>query len=277
MVKTTINNEWKNYIHKQIERGVNKKKLEDILKKQNYSCDIINALLYSNEIENNLAKTNTNYSDNIVNKIIYSKNPIVETYPNFLSDEECDFFINISKKKLKQALVCGSNKGVVSNGRTGKNTWVKHDFNEITKNIGERIAKIIGIPLKNAESFQVIYYDKKQEYRNHYDSWDHNNSDKTLRYMKYGGARLMTGLCYLNSVEKGGGTRLSKLNITIPAEKGKLLVFQNTISKDNHNKHPLSEHAGMPVEIGEKYAFNLWFRECPKDILYKDFNPDYYK
>ena len=69
MTKTTINNEWKNYIHKQIERGVDKQKLEDILKKQNYSCDIINTILYSNEIENNLAKTNTNYSDYIVNKI----------------------------------------------------------------------------------------------------------------------------------------------------------------------------------------------------------------
>ena len=62
MTKTTISNEWKNYIHKQIERGVNKKKLEDILKKEHYSYDIINAILYSNEIENN-------YSDYIVNKI----------------------------------------------------------------------------------------------------------------------------------------------------------------------------------------------------------------
>ena len=82
---------------------------------------------------------------------------------------------------------------------------------------------------------------------------------------------------HLNYVEKGGGTRLSKLNITIPADKGKLLVFQNTMSKDNHNRHPLSEHAGMPVEMGEKYAFNLWFRECPINMLYKEFNPDYYK
>ena len=69
MVKTTINNKWKNYIHKQIERGVNKKKLEDILKKENYSCDIINAILYSDKIENNLTKTSTNYNDYIVNKI----------------------------------------------------------------------------------------------------------------------------------------------------------------------------------------------------------------
>lgn len=69
MVKTTISNEWKNYIHRQIERGVNKKKLEDILKKQNYSYDIINAILYSKEIDNNLVKTHTNYSDYIVNTI----------------------------------------------------------------------------------------------------------------------------------------------------------------------------------------------------------------
>ena len=69
MVKTTINNKWKNYIYKQIERGVNKKKLEDILKKENYSCDIINAILYSDKIENNLTKTSTNYNDYIVDKI----------------------------------------------------------------------------------------------------------------------------------------------------------------------------------------------------------------
>lgn len=278
MVKTTINNEWKNYIHNQIERGVNKKKLESVLKKQNYSCDIINAILYSNEIDNNLVKTNTNSIDNVVNKICYNKEPMVVTYENFLSDEECEYFINISKKKFIRALVCddNSNEGVISKERTNSNTWITHDFSKITKNIGERIAKIIGIPLKNAEPFQVIYYDKNQEYKNHYDSWDHNSSLQTLNCMKYGGARLITALCYLNTVEKGGETKLSKLNISITAEKGKLLVFQNTISKDNHTKHFLSEHAGTPVEIGEKYAFNLWFRECPMDTLYKDFNPNYY-
>ncbi len=276
MVKTTINTEWKNYINKQNERGINKQKLEDILKKQNYDYDIINALLYSNEIDNNLVTTTRNSSDYIVNKILYSENPMVETYSNFLSDEECNFFVNISKTDLKQALVSSNNKGIVSTGRTGKNTWIKHDFNEITKNIGERISNVIGIPLKNAESFQIIYYGKTQEYMNHYDSWDHDNSEKTLRCMRYGGARLVTALCYLNTVEKGGGTRLTKLNTIIPPEKGKLLRFQNTIGKDNHNKHPLSEHAGTPVEIGEKYAFNLWFRECPMNMLYADFNPHYY-
>ena len=70
---------------------------------------------------------------------------------------------------------------------------------------------------------------------------------------------------------------MTKLDITISSEQGKMLVFQNTISKEDHTIHPLSEHAGLPVEEGEKYAFNLWFRECSRNILYKDFNPDYYK
>jgi hypothetical protein len=39
----------------------------------------------------------------------------------------------------------------------------------------------------------------------------------------------------------------------------------------------LSEHAGMPVIKGEKYAFNLWFKECNSKKLYSEFNPDYYK
>ena len=163
------------------------------------------------------------------------------------------------------------NTSGVSNMRTGKNLWVKHDYDKTIKNIGEKLAKVVNLPLANAETFQVIYYDKNQEYKQHYDTiYD----DK---HIKYGGVRLITALCYLNTVEIGGGTEFPKLNITIPAEKGKLLIFQNTISINNNKRHVLSLHAGLPVQLGEKYAFNLWFRECSRKVLYKDYNPDYYK
>ena len=39
----------------------------------------------------------------------------------------------------------------------------------------------------------------------------------------------------------------------------------------------MAEHAGMPVIKGYKYAFNLWFRECSRNMLYRDFNPKYYE
>ena len=35
------------------------------------------------------------------------------------------------------------------------------------------------------------------------------------------------------------------------------VVFQNTVSDTDHTRHSMSEHAGLPVEEGEKFAFNL--------------------
>jgi prolyl 4-hydroxylase len=215
--------------------------------------------------------------ENDVLKTELSSDPLVVTYDDFLTKEECEHFINISKGTLKRALVSDSKEGVESKGRTGQNTWISHDHDDITKRVGEKIATIVGLPLENAEKYQIIYYNKTQEYRNHYDSWVHNGSERTLRCMKYGGSRLKTALCYLNDVKKGGGTKMTKLGLTVEPKKGRLLIFQNTISHEDHTRHELSEHAGLPVEDGEKFAFNLWFKECNSKRLYSDFNPDYYK
>ena len=209
-------------------------------------------------------------------KNILSTDPDVYTIDNYLTETECQHFIDLGKPRLKRALVSGSNDGYVSNGRTGQNCWIRHDTDKITKRVGEKIAKLVGIPLENAEAFQIIYYGVTQEYRQHYDGWEHNNSEKTLRNMKYGGQRLWTGLCYLNDVEEGGGTRFNRIDTEVQARKGRLCVFRNTL-KDSHVRHPLSEHAGMPVIKGEKYAFNLWFREYNSKKLYRDFNPEYYR
>ena len=209
-------------------------------------------------------------------KLVLCDSPLVEEHYNVLTHDECEHFIEISKLDLKRALVSSDSKGTVSQGRTGSNTWLRHDHDEITKQVAERIAEIVGMPLQNAEKFQVIHYGVNEEYRPHFDSWIHDDSEKTHRCMKWGGARMKTALCYLNDVSKGGGTKMTKLNITITAEKGKLLVFNNTVSMDDHTRHELSEHAGLPVEEGEKFAFNLWFRECNSKMTYKDFNPSYY-
>ena len=220
----------------------------------------------------NITKYKTETNDK---KIIYGNNPEVYTISDFLTTEECEHFINTSKSKLKRALVSDSSKGVYSSGRTGSNCWLSHDYDDIIKRVGDKIAKEVGIPIENAEAFQVVYYGINQEYRQHFDSFEHNYSEKTLRCIQYGGQRLATALCYLNDVEEGGGTKMTKRDIVIKAEKCKLLVFWNVLPNTNI-KHPLSEHAGMPVIKGEKYAFNLWFRECPRTMLYKDFNPKYY-
>lgn len=217
----------------------------------------------------------SNSGDNIYKIEVHSDDPTVFTIDDLISNEECEHFINISKNNMKDSLVSHNTKGELSSGRTSTNTWINHNTDEITLNVGNRIAKIINMPLENAEKYQVIHYDINGQYCNHYDSWLHDGSEKTLRCMKYGGARLVTALVYLNDVEEGGSTRLNKLDLNISAKKGKLLVFQNTYSGTNI-RHTLSEHAGMPVLKGEKYAFNLWFKECKSSRLYSEFNPSYY-
>lgn len=214
-------------------------------------------------------------ANNNQKQTILREDPGVFYISNFLSDDECQHIIDVALPCMKQSLVSDNNKGSVSNGRTSNNAWIRHNHDDITLQIAEKISKIVNIPLQNAEAYQVIHYKENGEYRSHYDSWEHDNSEKTLRCMKYGGARLKTALVYLNTVEEGGSTKFPKLNISVSAEKGTLLIFENTY-KNTNIRHPLSEHAGMPVIKGEKYAFNLWFRESNSKKLYSEFNPDYY-
>ena len=207
--------------------------------------------------------SNNNYSKNIINI-----NPEIYTIDNFLTDEECQHIINISKNNLNQALVSSDKSGIISDGRTGQNCWLSHNYTDIIKIISEKISNLLNISLENAESIQVIYYNKNQEYKNHYDGWELNGSERSVRNLLKGGQRIYTALCYLNDVEKGGGTIFTKINKIINAEKGKLLVFKNVY--DNSNvRHYLSEHAGMPVLEGEKWGFNLWFREKKTNEKYE--------
>ena len=153
--------------------------------------------------------------------------PLVYTIDNFITPEQCKHLINISRDKLVRAKVSGQREGFYSGGRTGSNCWIEHDYDEITKSICKSISDLIEVPLENAEQIQMIYYDKNQEYRQHYDGWLFDGGEKSRRNMKYGGQRMVTALVYLNDVEEGGGTKFTKLGKEVKAEKGKLLIFHN--------------------------------------------------
>jgi len=199
--------------------------------------------------------------------VLVSNEPCVYTISNYISNDDCDHIINISKDKIHPALVSGDKAGYVSDGRSGQNYWLKHNTDNVTTRVSNKISELLNVPLENAEAFQVIYYSVNQEYRQHYDGWEFDGGEKSRRNMKFGGQRIWTALCYLNDVDAGGGTKFIKLDKEVNAEKGKLLVFSNVYSNSN-KKHILSEHAGLPVIKGEKWAFNLWFREKSRLVLY---------
>lgn len=202
-----------------------------------------------------------------MDKNILCEDPIIYTIDNFLSPEECDHFIKVSKDKLERALVSGDSKGFVSKGRSGQNCWIPHNKDTILLGIATRISQLVDYPLKNAESFQFIYYNEEQKYGCHYDSWKFDKSEKSARCLKRGGQRMVTALVYLNDVEEGGDTRFTRLDLNVKPSKGRLLVFHDTL-KGTNIVHPLSEHSGTSVIKGEKYAFNLWFRQQDRKLDY---------
>ena len=92
------------------------------------------------------------------NKIIYNDDPLVYVIEDFITDEECQHFVNASNSKLERAKTIGGKDGIYHENRTGSNCWIAHNHSEVTTNLGQRIADLVGFPLKNAESFQVVYY-----------------------------------------------------------------------------------------------------------------------
>lgn len=192
-------------------------------------------------------------------KIIYNDDPLVYVIENFISEEECAHFVQTSSQNLERAKTIGGKDGIYHMNRTGMNCWVAHSQSNTTMQVGQRIADLVGFPLKNAESYQVVYYTGGTQYNDHHDAFD-SGTEEGKKHLKRGGQRIWTALGYLNDVEEGGATEFPDLNISVAPKKGSLLVWRNVLPATT-KVHPKSLHAGRPVTKGEKYAFNLWFRE----------------
>ncbi|MBL4789127.1 MAG: 2OG-Fe(II) oxygenase [Kordiimonadaceae bacterium] len=185
--------------------------------------------------------------------------PRVYTVDNFISGAECRHVIAAAVGAgMEPAVVVGLSGGQTSKSRTNEVSWLNHDFNAATNRVSKRIAGLVGLPLAHAEKFQVIHYKEGAEYRPHFDAFL-PSTPQGKRVMENGGQRLISVLGYLNTPALGGGTLFPKLDLTIPAELGKILVFHNCYA-GAYERHADSLHGGNPVEAGEKWAFNLWFR-----------------
>ena len=203
---------------------------------------------------------NTEFPKKIADNVtLFSSDPIIYVVDDFISEDECQEFINCSKDKLQPATVVGLKEELKLKDRTNEFAWLEHHANESIHEVSKRLSILVQMPIRNAEMFQVVHYESGTEYKPHFDSFD-QSTELGKKYWEPGGQRMITALIYLNDVEDGGATYFPELNISINPKKGNVLVFHNTISETT-NINPRSLHAGIPVTSGEKWAANLWFRE----------------
>jgi prolyl 4-hydroxylase len=197
------------------------------------------------------------------NVTMFSADPILYVVNNFLSNDECEAFIDASKGKLKPSTVISPDKHIQHESRTSENCWIEHSANDIVHEVSKRFSILVQMPIRNAEQYQLVYYKKGAQYKPHFDSFDYETEDGKKNW-EPGGQRMVTVIAYLNDVEEGGETGFPELGINIPPIKGDAVVFHNTLPDDaaTHPRiNPRSLHGGMPVHKGEKWMVNLWFRE----------------
>ena len=190
--------------------------------------------------------------------------PIIYTVDDFLTDEECQHFIDLALPNLEQSGVTGYKKDstkrhdrVMKSHRNSMQAWIRPELDEITRSVWGRICNLVQLPKENTEKFQVMRYTKGQTFRAHMDAFHEKEGES--EYLEDGGQRVVTAMVYLNDNVVGGEIEFNKLRYYIKPKKGMLLVWHNCL-KDTDKPHPESMHTGRTVKAGEKWAFSLWIR-----------------
>ncbi len=193
--------------------------------------------------------------------------PLIQVIDDFVSPTERAHIIGQAEGRLETALVSAVGAAKTSDGRTGSVAWIKHDQTPIVRGLVKRVSNLVGIPVRHAESLQVVHYAETEQYRPHFDAYD-LATEKGRQRTEKGGQRLVTALLYLNEVEDGGGTVFPKLDLEIDARPGRMVIFHNITdpTAEDLTRNPRSLHGGSPVWGGEKWACNLWFRARPYQV-----------
>ena len=89
-------------------------------------------------------------------KTLIHEDPEIYTMDKFLTKEECQHFIDISKDKFKRSVVSDDKggKGKISDGRTSDNTWIKHNHDSITFTIANKITNML-VKLRSNEPDKI--------------------------------------------------------------------------------------------------------------------------
>ena len=134
-----------------------------------------------------------------------NEDPLIYEIDGFLSAEELEHFISFRSEEMTRAQVAGVESGKESKRRTNSVRWLQHKTTDLTWEVAQRAAQVVGMPVSHAESFQLIQYLPGQEYQIHFDAFDARQARGRRNWLR-GGQRMITMLVYLNDVEAGGVT-----------------------------------------------------------------------
>ena len=101
----------------------------------------------------------------------------------------------------------------------------------------------------------MLRYETGQFYKVHHDQ----NSPRASAW----GPRMFTVFMYIGDGYTGGETHFPRLNITVPAGKGRACIWTSVLDSDPYQRDDRTDHESLPVESGVKYGVNYWIHMYP--------------
>ena len=233
-----------------------------------------NPILNKNNLKNNGLKVQENFKEEkkpekkihvFKTKPLHNE-PDVTLIKNFLTEEECDYIINLGEPHIKKSEVCGKNGSRPDKSRTSMTAHIGKKFlrndnpDPVLTRILEKTNSYCGLPVENIEPIQLVRYEPGQYFKPHYDYLD-TKVDMYRENVAKNGQRKYTFFVYLTDVPKnaGGTTYFPRLNKHFSGGKGDAIYWDNMGDNGKEDKRML--HSGTELKKGKKYGLNIWVRD----------------
>lgn len=194
--------------------------------------------------------------------------PLIKSFDNFLSENDCHEIISAAKTKLVPGQVIDK-QGQSLIDQTYRNAdtsyFDKIASAELTNLVYDKVSKLINIDKSRFEDLTITHYSTGQHFKLHQDYFveidDPDHIATTAKRCSNGGNRVSTVIIYLNDVVQGGETYFPWVDCIVNPEQGKLVQFDYNYDDEGFMSNIKSQHVAMPVIIGDKWIITIWIRE----------------
>ncbi|ELU09607.1 hypothetical protein CAPTEDRAFT_229373 [Capitella teleta] len=203
------------------------------------------------------------------NEEIFNFNPRIALIYNVIKNRDINMLKDKATAGLSSSRVGDPAKSKLSNERISKTSWLWDTEDERIFKLSKQVADITGLSTQystlhsHAEPFQLVNYGIGGQYQPHFDYYENDMLRNVPAFIQDTGDRVATFMFYLSSVKAGGATVFPKLHVRIPAVKGAAAFWFNI--RRSGDREPLTQHAGCPVLLGEKWVANKWIRELGQE------------
>jgi prolyl 4-hydroxylase len=189
--------------------------------------------------------------------------PLVRSYPNFVSAPIARWLIEKARGGLSRALVYEALIKKVTVHHTRTNTATMFNLLEtdlVCVLLQNRMSACLGTPFRHLEALTVLHYDEGEEITEHFDFIDPHVPDYPQEIQQKG-QRIVTFLVYLNDDYDGGETEFPRLGVSHKGVLGEGLFFVNSLRDGSADLRTL--HAGRPPTRGDKWIVSQFVRNRP--------------